>query len=340
MEKDKSKLPATKGRTRRGRDDFRQNVKRTLANRVGLECSNPDCRAHTSGPQTDGSKALNVGVAAHITAAARRGPRFDPTITDKERAGASNGIWLCQTCAHKVDGDPVAYPAYLLRGWKAQAEHEAKARLGKTKDRTKSQKDYVSSLKRIQKMRDDLHRDLLKTPQERMNLPRPANRRAKFAHDEIIVHRIDDDTYPDINPARPGISPWFKLELLDFYHGGLHGIVAIEYVLIDSETRNWALLPYPLSDKQYPPRFEKTKVFVTVKIPWRYILHYDMRGDEYYNFPHLYREFANAGEPYEGRGFFLLRDDKAYEFELPSENQIDLQALLSAADDPGLHTDG
>lgn len=334
------KETAAKTKRRGSRDDFRQKVKRTLANRVGLECSNPDCRAHTSGPQTDASKALNVGVAAHITAAARGGPRFDPTLTDNERAGASNGIWLCQTCAHKVDGDPVAYPAYLLRGWKAQAEHEAKIRLGKTKGGTKSRKDYVNALKRSQKMRDDLHRDLLKTPQERLNLPRPANRRAKFAHDEIIVRRIDDDIYPDIQPERPGISSWFKLELLDFYHGGLHGVVAIEYVLVDNETRNWALLPYPLSDKQYPPKFHKAKVFVTVKIPWRYILHYDMRGDEYYRCPHLYCEFGNAGEPYEGRGYFLVGDDHAYEFELPAENQIDLQALLSAANDPTHHTDG
>jgi hypothetical protein len=282
MEKKATKTASTTAKLRRSRDDFRQNVKRTLANRVGLECSNPDCRAHTSGPQTDASKALNVGVAAHITAAAKGGPRFDPTLADKERAGASNGIWLCQTCAHMVDGDPVAYPAYLLRGWKAQAEHEAKTRVGKTKDRTKSRRDHVNALKRAQKMRDDLHRDLLKTPQERMNLPRSANRSAKFAYDEIMVHRVDDNTYPNIYPERPGISPWFKLELLDFYHGGLHGIVAIEHVLVDKETGNWALLPYPLSDRQYPPKFDKAKVFVTVKIPWRYILHYDMRGDEYY----------------------------------------------------------
>lgn len=313
---------------RRVRDDFRQSVKRTLAHRVGLQCSNPECMAHTAGPQTDPSKTLNVGVAAHITAAAKGGPRFDPTLTDRERASASNGIWLCQTCAHKVDADFAAHPAYLLRGWKAQAEHEAKIRLGKTKDRTKPRRKAVDALKRDHKMRDDLHRDLLKSPGERMNLPRFSKRSAKFAYSEVIIHRIDDDTYPELDGDRPGISPWFKLELLDFYHGGLHGVVAIEYVLIDSETRRWALLPYPLSEKAYPPRFEKAKVFVTVKIPWRFILHYDMRGDEYYPFPHLYCEFANAGEPYEGRGYFLLRDDHAHESELPAENQVELEALL------------
>src|SRR5579871_1727431 len=56
------------------RDDFSEEVKRTLAARVNYFCSNPDCRAQTTGPQVDPSKVLNVGVAAHITAASDGGP--------------------------------------------------------------------------------------------------------------------------------------------------------------------------------------------------------------------------------------------------------------------------
>jgi hypothetical protein len=52
------------------RDDFALSVKKVLAQRVGARCSNPNCRQQTSGPQFDPAKALNVGVAAHITAAA------------------------------------------------------------------------------------------------------------------------------------------------------------------------------------------------------------------------------------------------------------------------------
>jgi len=51
------------------RDDFSEEVKRIVASRVGYRCSNPDCRAPTSGPQIDIKKSLNVGVAAHITGA-------------------------------------------------------------------------------------------------------------------------------------------------------------------------------------------------------------------------------------------------------------------------------
>ncbi len=60
------------------RDDFPNAMKRALPERVNFCCSKPDCRAPTSGPQADASKAVNVGVAAHITAAAPGGPRYDP----------------------------------------------------------------------------------------------------------------------------------------------------------------------------------------------------------------------------------------------------------------------
>lgn len=62
------------------RDDFTEDVKRILAARTGNACSNPDCRELTSGPQDDPTKALNVGVAAHITAAAEGGERYNPAL--------------------------------------------------------------------------------------------------------------------------------------------------------------------------------------------------------------------------------------------------------------------
>src|SRR5450759_1312560 len=68
----------------RPRDEFSQLVKRTLAHRVGLICSNPDCRAATSDPQIDPSSSVNVGVAAHITGAAPVMCAATPTLTELE----------------------------------------------------------------------------------------------------------------------------------------------------------------------------------------------------------------------------------------------------------------
>lgn len=107
------------------RDDFPVNIKDVLAKRIGFRCSNPGCRQLTSGPQTDPSKAVNVGVAAHITAASPQGPRYDPVLTSEDRSSINNGIWLCQTCAKLVDNDPIRYPASTLEAWKREAEKAA-----------------------------------------------------------------------------------------------------------------------------------------------------------------------------------------------------------------------
>jgi hypothetical protein len=114
------------------RDDFGEDAKRILAARVGNRCSNPRCRALTSGPQDDPTKALNVGIAAHITAASPGGPRYDSALSPEARCQADNGIWLCQTCGKLVDNDVTQFPAHLLRAWKTIAEHEARYTIGKT----------------------------------------------------------------------------------------------------------------------------------------------------------------------------------------------------------------
>jgi hypothetical protein len=113
-------------------DDFSEPVKRALASRVGNLCSNPECRALTSGPQEDPAKALNIGVGAHITAASPGGARYDADLLPEERSGPSNGIWLCQNCAKLVDNDPPRFTVEILRAWKTAAEAEAKTRIGKT----------------------------------------------------------------------------------------------------------------------------------------------------------------------------------------------------------------
>lgn len=102
--------------TRSPRDDFPQAIKRALAQRVAYLCSNLSCRAHTTGPQANPAKSVNVGVAAHISAAAAGGPRFNPESEGAQRKDATNGIWLCQNCAKLIDSDPVAYsPEDLLQ---------------------------------------------------------------------------------------------------------------------------------------------------------------------------------------------------------------------------------
>jgi hypothetical protein len=113
------------------RDDFPAAVKQTLAHRVGLLCSNPQCRASTIGPRLNSSETINVGVAAHICAASPEGPRYDPVQSQEQRRSLDNGIWLCQTCAKLIDSDVTAFTPAVLQSWKRQAEADARLRLGK-----------------------------------------------------------------------------------------------------------------------------------------------------------------------------------------------------------------
>lgn len=115
------------------RDDFPVEVRRVVAARVNLVCSRPSCRAPTGGPQLDESKALNVGVAAHIAAAAPGGARYDSSMTPEERMHANNAIWLCQTCAKLIDNDLARFTVAVLRRWKIEAEEEADKNIGKAR---------------------------------------------------------------------------------------------------------------------------------------------------------------------------------------------------------------
>lgn len=107
------------------RDDFTKKTIRILAERAGQCCSNPDCNQNTSGPSDDGSsESTRLGKAAHITAAAKGGPRYDKTLSQEQRSSPENGIWLCAECADKIDKreNEAKYPAELLKYWKEFCE--------------------------------------------------------------------------------------------------------------------------------------------------------------------------------------------------------------------------
>ena len=108
------------------RDDFSKPVRDLLARRVGYRCSNPNCRVLTAGPGDNSDGTVDVGVAAHITGAAKGGQRYDSHLTKEERASAENGIWLCQIHAKLVDDAPERFTVELLREWKRLSEQASR----------------------------------------------------------------------------------------------------------------------------------------------------------------------------------------------------------------------
>lgn len=168
------------------RDDLPVNVKDELAKRVGYLCSNPACRQPTSGPQSSPSGTVNIGVAAHVTAASPGGPRYDSRLATGERTSARNGIWLCQTCAKLIDSDESRYSVDKLEEWKSDAETAAARALEQRRaPATESEGVFLEAERLmpelISEMRRDVREDATELVRELVPLPSPS---VVFGHDK------------------------------------------------------------------------------------------------------------------------------------------------------------
>ena len=143
------------------RDDFSAGTKELLARRVAFACSNPECRQVTSGPQADPTGSVNIGVAAHISAASPGGPRYEEALSPEQRADSSNGIWLCQSCAKLIDNDASRFSRPVLEGWKRAAERSAAVALARGRNSDGSSLSGHAKIERLmpallEEMREDL----------------------------------------------------------------------------------------------------------------------------------------------------------------------------------------
>lgn len=83
-------------------------------------CFFPGC-PHPVLTMVGSDPVISVDIA-HIKAATPGGPRFDPNMTNEERAAHPNVILLC-TAHHKVvDRDPDTYTVEVLTAWKTERE--------------------------------------------------------------------------------------------------------------------------------------------------------------------------------------------------------------------------
>jgi hypothetical protein len=101
--------------------------------RAALICSNPDCRKQTVAPsESDENKFVCIGKAAHITAAAEGGPRYELSMSSAERSSISNAIYLCSGCADLIDkNNGHDFPTATLRRWKEDHERWVATNLNK-----------------------------------------------------------------------------------------------------------------------------------------------------------------------------------------------------------------
>ncbi len=114
------------------KNNFTERTRTKLMFRAGHVCSNPECRAPTSGAKEgEDEGVLNMGVAAHICAASPKGARFDPKMKPQQISALKNGVWLCTPCSIVIDRDEDAYPVSLLHQWRQDAESRSRSKLCK-----------------------------------------------------------------------------------------------------------------------------------------------------------------------------------------------------------------
>jgi len=121
-------VPLVSTRPRRGRDEneFTEQTRRDLAERVRHRCGFPGCATVTVGPKKGSTKAAKSGWAAHIRGAAPGSARHSTRMTRAQRRSPDNGIHMCAHHGMLVDADGKKYPILLMRKWKQEAEARAR----------------------------------------------------------------------------------------------------------------------------------------------------------------------------------------------------------------------
>jgi hypothetical protein len=211
--------------SRRKAREFSNKTQEYLRERVAYMCSNPLCRQLTVKADFADITQVRSGKASHIHSVGKKGPRYDPNMTDKQCASFENGIWLCDKCSREVDDNNSQYLADALRTWKKEAEDYVRELV--TQD---------SRLRQLQTMMQHVlttlrvlsavpgpgpHRDLTFSPPEEIDVTRMLIETGLllfergFREEADIVQAIKDElelVYLEINANQPkehlNISTW------------------------------------------------------------------------------------------------------------------------------------
>lgn len=111
----------------RGEANFSAPTIRIIHNRASFQCIVPSCEAVTMGPGAASDQTASAGTACHIFSASPTGPRGRGGLTDAQLRGPENGVWACAFHGRLIDTNAgAAYPATLLKSWKALQEAQLK----------------------------------------------------------------------------------------------------------------------------------------------------------------------------------------------------------------------
>lgn len=158
---------------------------------------------------------------------------------------------------------------------------------------TSERKSITQSIRRNVALKKKMHKDFLRqtgyiSEERREILYKPW---MKFNHSEVLIRSIYDKAYPDENTLlKYDFTGYYKAEVYNFYHNGLM-VRAYPYA---------KKVKYRLKDyDESGDKIVDLRVEILGCIPFENIIEYDIDGDEYYNYPHLFCDFVNVSDPYE-----------------------------------------
>jgi len=120
-----------------GPRDYTRTTLMSLAHHSGGICYYPGCTEPVLRKLESGEMSFVVQIA-HIRAAHPKGPRYDPLMSDLERADFPNLMLFCKP--HHTDVDKIAkvgvYTVAVLTRWKAQREADPAQALSRLREVT------------------------------------------------------------------------------------------------------------------------------------------------------------------------------------------------------------
>lgn len=171
-------------------------------------------------------------------------------------------------------------------------EENIPKRIRKTKSNATKIKRNLALKKRMKKdLLDELPREQWKHAMYKPSL--------RFKYSQLMIRSVDDTSWPDSEEPEEGeISTWFKANVWDFYDNGLELVSSGYYAIFDEED-NWDTLDWNGDEREKNPKYKKVSYQSFLRIPYEYIVDYDMEPDAYEGVPTIYVEYAKDGMPYE-----------------------------------------
>lgn len=121
----------------------------------------------------------------------------------------------------------------------------------------------------------------------------------RFKYHNVIIRSVNDTSWPNVNESEKGeMSTWFKGEFWNFYENGLE-LVSFGGRSIFDKNGNWDILDWKKDTRETNSNYKIVPYHTFLRIPYEYIVDYDMEPDAYHGVPTIYVDYAKNNMPYE-----------------------------------------